>query len=253
MTIAATGTAVPRIVTATKADAPDSATSTADPNRLVGKGSTFDRWMGGIAGFGVGVGALMGVTALTEKSTLMPVRIGGAVLGVGALVGAPYLGQKLTGHLSRSTQAEAERARGAERADVDIKHRIDVAKVTGDIDGKALERAEKLRDERRTLAEGRPDQHWFAKWGIPAIVGVGAAAAAGYLAIRYSPDDGKGINQVFNTMFAVPGGLLGGAMLGSTIGNVTMPGTRHAQLPADDAARVAEIDRELDGLLGAAS
>ena len=254
MTISAAGTGVPPIVIATKADAPAGAgdTAPADPTELVGKGRTFDRVVGGAAGFGVGVGALMGITALTEKSTVAPIKYAGAVLGVGALVAGPYLGQKLAGHLTRSTRAEAERERAAERADIDLKHRIDVAGVTGNLSHETVERAHRLREDRREVAEGHPDQNWVAKWALPALVGVGAAATAGFLAHKFSYDDGKGINQLFNMMFAIPAGGIGGAMLGSSIGNIAMPGTRHVELPARNAERIAELDREIDELIGAA-
>jgi hypothetical protein len=109
----------------------------------------------------------------------------------------------------------------------------------------------KLRDERTKLAEAKPEQGAVAKWVLPAVVGVGAAALAGFLAMKFSPDDGKGITAAFNTMMAIPAGGAAGAWLGAVVGDATMPGTRHTEVPGASADRIKVIDSELDTLLGA--
>lgn len=236
-------------ITADKADiSTDPATA---PSDLVGKGSGHARAFGGILGGAIGVGALLGVTALAQKSPAMPVRVAALVGGLGAVGGGAYVGQKLLGNATRATSAEADRAAAAQVEARSIDFRATEASYRGRIDDKQLAQVDKLRDERTKLAEAAPDQGTFAKWVLPVALGVGAAALGGFLAMKYSPDDGKGIAAMFNTMGAVPAGLAAGAWGGTVLGNAIAPGERFTEVPAASAARIAEIDAKLDELLGA--
>ena len=241
-------TATRAAATSAEAGTPDGATT--DPNDLVGTGSGSARWLGGIAGAGVGIGAMVGLTALTGRSGAMPIRIAGAVGGLAAIGGGAFMGQKLLGNATRATSAETDRAAAAQVEARSIDFRATEAMYRGRIDEDQLEQVHQLRDERTKLAEAGPDQGFIARWGMPVAVGIGAAALAGFLAMKYSPDDGKGITAMFNTMFAVPAGGAAGAWAGSVLGDATMPGTRFSEVPAASAERIAAIDAELDELLG---
>ncbi len=227
-----------------------SADKAADPNERTGSGSGSARTLGGILGGAVGVGALTGLTALASKSNAQPVRIAAAVAGLGAIGGGAFFGQRLLGQATRPTVSELDRAKAAQVEARSIDFRATGAQYRGTLDEDQLKHVNELRDERTKLAEARPDQGFVAKWGMPVALGLGAAALAGFLAMKYSPDDGKGITAMFNTMMAVPAGGAAGAWAGSVLGDATMPGTRFTEVPADSAARIAEIDAELDGLLG---
>ncbi len=216
---------------------------------LVGKGSGFARVVGGATGAGLGIGAMVGITALTSRSGAVPVRIAGAVAGLGAIGGGAFLGQRLLGNATRQTAPEHAREASAKREDLAIKYRIDVAEASG-VDRKKISEARKLQGERSELAKAGPDQGFLAKWALPIGVGLAAAAGTAMVAYKLSPDDGKGITAMFNAMGGMIGGGAAGLGIGAVAGDALFPGTRHDEVPAADAARISEIDAKLDELVG---
>ena len=218
------------------------------PDELVGGGSTSARWLGGVIGFGAGVGALTALTAI--KSPLRPVQVGTALLGIGALVGGPVLGQHLLGQATRLTGAEAARTADAKQADIDIEYRAKVEDARGNLDSDEKSEVSSLRTERTKLAQARPDVNVWGRIVAPVALGVGAMVLGGYLAMKLTPDDGKGINALFNTMFAAPAAGAMGAWAGVEGGRILGAGPHKAEVPTESKARIAEIDRRLDAILG---
>lgn len=218
-------------------------------HEFVGKGSGFARFVGGTTGAAVGIGATIGLVGLASRSNAMPVRIGALVAGLGSIGGGAFLGQKLLGNATRQTAAEHSREASANREDLAIGYRIDVAEVSG-VDRKKISEARKLQGERSLLAKAGPDQGFLGEWALPIAATLGAAVAVGMLAYKLSPDDGKGITAGFNGMFGMMGGGAAGLGIGIVAGDALLPGTRLAEVPAADAARISEIDARLDALIG---
>lgn len=233
------------------ASTPAAATDASAPDELVGSGDTSARWFGGAVGLGLGVGAFAGITSLAARGP-QAARIAGGIAGLAALGGLPFLGQKLMGHATRSTQAEVTREATAKRDDVAIEIRTLQAKQRGDLTAEDEAKVKELRATRQELAQGRPEQGWVGKYALPlglaAAIGVGAAVGA----YKLTPDDGKGINSMFNGMFGAIGGAAAGGWAGSEIGAIVASGPHMTELPVDTKDRIAAIDRELDGLLGPA-
>lgn len=218
-------------------------------HEFVGKGSSLARFVGGATGVAAGIGVTAGLTALASRSNAMPVRVAALVAGLGTIGGGAYLGQKLLGNATRQTAPEHAREASATREDLAVGYRIDVAEASG-VDRRQIAEARELQRERLDLAKAGPDQGFLAKWALPVAVGAGAAAGAAMLAYRLSPDDGKGITAMFNAMFGMIGGGAAGLGIGAVAGDALFPGTRHAEVPAADAARIAQIDARLDELVG---
>ena len=236
-----------------RADMGITADKSDDPvgEEFVGNGNGFARFVGGATGAGIGIGALVGITALAGKSNVMPVRIAGLVTGLGAVGGGAYFGHKLLGHATRQTAPEHARELTAMREDLAIKYRIDVAEASG-ADRKQVSEARELQRERTHLAKAGPDQSVAAAWGLPIALGIGVAAGAAMLAFKHTPDDGKGINAMFNAMGGMIGGGAAGLGIGAVAADALFPGTRLAEIPAADAARISEIDAKLVDLVGPA-
>lgn len=222
----------------------------AAPNDLVGGGDPSARLFGAIGGAVVGGGAAFGILKLTENSPFLPVRIGGLVGTLGAVGGGAFLGQRMLGQATRSTAAEVQRAEAAKQMDLQIEIRTMQAKAAGNLTEAQEKDVEKLRGERIKLAESKPDVNAFAKWGLPIVIGAGLAIAAGTVAGKLTPDDGKGINAMFNSMFAGGAGAGMGAWAGHEASKVFFSGDHHEQVPAAAQARIDEIDAKLGELLG---
>jgi hypothetical protein len=222
----------------------------ADPNELVGSGDASARWMGGLVGAGVGVGAAAGLTKLTSSSSLAPVRIAGVVGALGAVGGGAFLGQRLLGSATRETQAESTRAQQAKQHDLQLEIRTLQAEASGSLTKDERARVDELRGERTDLAESRPGPNALGKYVIPAVLGLGLMAGAATIAGRLTPDDGKGINAMFNAMMAGGFGGAFGAWAGLEAGEILTSGPHLSELPKETTARIAAIDSELDGLLG---
>jgi hypothetical protein len=223
-----------------------------DPNELVGKGSTSARWLGGIAGTAVGVGASLGVAALAGRVPLAPVRYMGAALTIAAPFAGGYLGQRAMGQLTRETRAEADRAKIARREDLQLQIRTLQAESAGQLDAKQKSRVDTLRKDRIKLVESRPEANFVGKAVLPAVLGIGLMVGSGAIAGKLTPDDGKGITAMFNAMFAGGAGGVAGVWAGVEAGRILTKGPHLAQLPIDTKERIAAIDRELDALLAAA-
>lgn len=221
------------------------------PADLVGLGDPSARVFGGLAGGAVGVGAAFGIATLTGKSSLRPVQIVGGVAALAAVGAGAWGGQKLLGTATRSTQAEVTRAAQAKQQDATIEYRATTAEFHGRLDKEQRATVDKLRKERIELAEARPETNVWGTWVVPIAAGVATAAVAGVLAAKFSPDDGKGITAMFNTMMAVPAGLAGGAWAGTEIGSIFLNGPHLDDVPTDAQQRIRAIDAQLDELLGA--
>lgn len=192
----------------------------------------------------------MGLSKLASTSPLRPVQIGANVVGVAALVGGPILGQLLLGKATRLTGAESARTSAAKQADIGIEYRAKVEDARGNLDSDERSEITSLRSERTKLAEARPDVNVWGRVVAPTVLGVGALVLGGYLAMKLTPDDGKGINAMFNTMFAAPAAGAAGAWAGIVGGKMLGSGPHKAEVPAESKARIAEIDRRLDAILG---
>jgi hypothetical protein len=220
-----------------------------DPNELVGKGDTSARWLGGITGAALGTAVAAGLLAIGSKSPLPVVRGHALAGGLGAIAGGAFLGQKLLGDATRQTRAEVARTHESRQADLDIEFRIKQADLRGGLTRTQRDEASRLRDERQRLAEARPQANAIGKFVLPIVLGAGLMVAAGATAGKLTPDDGKGINAMFNAMMA--GGVGGGfgVWAGVETGRAFLAGDRVADLSPDSKARIAEIDRRLDALL----
>jgi hypothetical protein len=222
------------------------------PGDLVGRGDTSTRVLGGILGGGAGVGAMVGISAMTSRSSVAPVRIAGGIAGLAAIGGGAFLGQRLAGNATRSTDAEAARELASKQTDLRIQSRVLQAKADGGMSQKQENHIDGLRRERSKLQQSKPEANFFGKFALPVALGLGVAVGAGMLAGKLTHSDGKGINVMFNSLGAGMAGLGGGAWLGYETGKILTAGPHVDELPAEAAARIAAIDAELDTILGAA-
>ena len=222
----------------------------ADPNELVGKGETQARWLGGLAGFGAGVGVATGISALTSRTNVTPLKVIGGIASAAAIGGGAFGGQYLLGQATRSTRAEADRALRAEQQDLGIQARVLQAKAGGALSSKDEQHVTELRRERQSLVKSEREPNFVGKYVVPAVATAAVGAAAAVIAYKVSPDDGKGITALFNGMMAGGFGAAGGLWAGTTLGDILTRSEPTATIPADAQARIDAIDTELDELLG---
>jgi hypothetical protein len=226
--------------------------SISDPNELVGDGAGMSRTFGGLVGGSVGVAAMAGLTMLTRRSSITPVRIGGAVAGLAAIGGGAFLGQKLMGTVTRETRAEAQRSSAAKEHDLQVEIRTLQARGRGDLTSDDEARLKELRADRISTYEARPGPNWFGKFALPIAFGAGLAVLGAVTGGKLAPDDGKGLNAMFAGIGGGAAGLLLGGWSGVELGAILTKGPHEASLPDEARQRVDQIDREIDSLLGPA-
>ncbi len=235
------------------AHAPITATAAkagSDPNELVGSGKTHARWLGGLVGGGLGIGAAMGISKLTAGSSAMPIKVIGGLASAAAIGGGAFGGQYLLGQATRSTRAEADRALRAQQQDLGIEVRVLQAKAGGQLSRDDEQQVTELRSERRGLVASAREGNALGKWVMPLLGAAAVGTAAAMVAYKMSPDDGKGLTALFNGMFGAGGGAVAGGWAGFTAGEILTRGEPQATIPADAQARIDAIDAELDAILG---
>lgn len=248
MTIGSIAAATPRPLTTS---VPGDTAAKPAPDELVGNGRTDTRIFGGAVGLATGAGLVTGAALLTRDAPQV-IRYGAIGASLAAMTGLTYLGQHVMGKATRSTRAEVDRAKDAKTFDLQVEIRTLQAKADGRISGRDEERIRTLRRERQDLAAGAPHVSWFARVGMPIVVGLGAGMAGMAIGGRPVPGDGKGMQAMFNGLAGMMVGTPIGMFAGYELGTTLFHGPHMTELPSETVAKVATIDAELDGLLGPA-
>lgn len=224
---------------------------TSPANSFVGSGDTSARWLGGLAGAGVGIGAGAVITNLASRSPARSVRAVGLGASLGSVIAGSFIGQHLLGQATRPPLAQVERETRAVQTDLEFEIRQLRAKTSGTLNATQLKRVTSLREERKELAISRPETGPIGKFMLPASLAAVGAVGAGLVAHRLSPKDTMGINAIstLNTIFAGAAGLSIGAWSGYEIGKIVDQSPNVDTLPDKTKQRISEIDQELVSIL----
>ncbi len=207
------------------------------------------RTAGTITGGIVGAGVATGVHMFTRRSNLAPVRIAGAAASVAAVLGGAYAGNRLLPSAGEPTPAETQRISRARAQDLRIQARVLQATADGTLAADDKERVDELRAEREPLAVAAREPNLVGR-ALPTAASIAIAGGGMLLAMKYSPDDGKGIAAGFNALMALIIGAPVGYGIGAAARDTWLLGEPHESIPAESQARIDEIDAELDRLLG---